>query len=647
MDEKHQVYQNPMFHPQIQPGENEYEGNSNNTTKPMDITPEDTPDTARPASPVFEEYESTTTGSGPARSSSVKRKPASTDVSLRPKRPRHDNEVQEAASAIQAATPAKQTRPIQSMTRTTSTPHKSHHSAKLRPRAQSLPARLSTTSSRQHLEILTYSQIADNQSQHIPPVNLKTLRELELSEFYRNPKLRHDVVFDSQLHFRPNNDGSRGARKKVDSHGYWQLVLVECEILLNVAKRRGSNGRQERPVKIPILLATMRDILLTLVPRADREEVESSLDPDLLMQQLEHGILDLKRMSLWLAQIFKAHCAPMRDQWVDLMVSQFARGVDRGDTKSLMEGWKSIFGILEAMKLDVANHQIRTLRPHLVSTAVVFEQSYFQSRIEQGKLNTHHAKSWYQDFFRKYQETVGGEDHIDCFMRATLDMITPSRGSEFPATFQFDNERLDCLREDIREATCLKLCTFLFRQLAMGAKRDVDEQDVCRVMETISAVLGEEGGSHKFTHRSDDVALSIAHMACGSFPSAAVIKVAENWLAKHLQMDSPIYKATELTIMKEIVSATQNTVRAWLSTAAFPISQVADCPSNAVTIKSIAQRLANIAYLHWQVFGKLVYLSDGSSQIYGQKMEGYGINLAAAIGTKEIIWSGDRFTSSL
>ena len=104
-------------------------------------------------------------------------------------------------------------------------------------------------------------------------------------------------------------------------------------------------------MKIPILLATMRDILLTLVPRADREEVESSLDPDLLMQQLEHGILDLKRMSIWLARIFKAHCAPMRDQWVDQMVCQFERGVDKGDTRSLMEGWKSIFGILEAMKL--------------------------------------------------------------------------------------------------------------------------------------------------------------------------------------------------------------------------------------------------------------------------------------------------------
>ncbi|KAF8475023.1 T-complex protein 11-domain-containing protein [Kalaharituber pfeilii] len=532
------------------------------------------------------------------------------------------------------------------MTRTAST-HKLSQSPRARQRAHSLPARLS------RIDWVCQQSAIDRHSQHIPPVNLKTLRELELSEFYRNPKLRHDVVFDSQLHFRPNNDGTRGLKKKVDSHGYWQLVLVECEVLLNASKRKGPGARShERPMKIPILLATMRDILLTLVPRADREEVEQSLDPELLMQQLEHGILDLKRMSLWLARIFKAHCAPMRDQWVDLMVSQFARGVDKGDNRALMEGWKSIFGILEAMKLDVANHQIRTLRPHLIATAVVFEQSYFQSRIDQGRLDIHEPRQWYQEYYAKYKELGGGEDHVDCFMQATLDMVTPSKESRFPATFVFDYERLDCLRDDIREATCQRLCTLLFRQLALGAKREVEDKDICKLMETIAAVLGEEGGSEKYVQRSADVALSIAHMACGNtLPSASVVKMAENWLARHLLTGSRIYIATELRVIKEIVCAIQQTIKGWTSPAAFPISQVAEITGNTVTIKSIAQRLANIGYLHWQVFGKLVYLADGTHQHISMQPKmingnGYGINLPAAIGSKDIVWNGDRLTSS-
>ena len=338
---------NQIFHQQLQQaGDTEYD--TNNAPKPMDIATDSTTDTARAPSPGFEEYQSTATVSVPTRTSSVKRKPASADMSIRPKRPRHESEgasgPDDAPETLKTQTSTTEPRPTQAMSRTTST-HRSSQSCKGRPRAHSLPPRLGRMDWVSH-------QVVDRQSQHVPPVNLKTLRELELSEFYRNPKLRHDVVFDSQLHFRPNNDGTRGLKKRVDSHGYWKLVSVECEVLLNLAKSKGAAPQpQGRPMKIPILLATMRDILLTLVPRADREEVESSLDPDLLMQQLEHGILDLKRMSLWLARIFKAHCAPMRDQWVDLMVSQFSRGVDRGDTRALMEGWKSIFGILEAMKL--------------------------------------------------------------------------------------------------------------------------------------------------------------------------------------------------------------------------------------------------------------------------------------------------------
>lgn len=349
MAEKHQMCHNhQIFHPPIQTGDAEYD--SNNTTKPMDLSPETQSNTTRPAGSTYEEYPTASTAA--PLSSPTKRKPQ-THMALRPKRPRHDTEDcmgQAKTTESPKSASAGDSGPPQSMTGADSI-HKSSPSP-LRQRANSLPARLCGVD-------WSTPQPADRHSQHVPPVNLKTLRELELSEFYRNPKLRHDVVFDSQLHFRPNNDGTRGLKKKVDSHGYWQLVLVEFEVLMNASRKKGSSTRSyERPMKIPILLVTMRDILLTLVPRADREEVESSLDPQLLMQQLEHNILDLKRMSLWLARIFKAHCAPMRDQWVDLMVSQFARGVDNGDTRELMEGWKSIFGILEAMKLVSSHKQI-------------------------------------------------------------------------------------------------------------------------------------------------------------------------------------------------------------------------------------------------------------------------------------------------
>ena len=202
------------------------------------------------------------------------------------------------------------------------------------------------------------------QQHHLPPVTLGTLRELDLSEIYRNPKLRHDVVFDAQLHFRPNLDGSRGRRKREQAETYWKFVLDECDMLLaNVRSRPPPPPPPPPPpqsqaarvpgvvAKLPALFKTMRDILSTLVPKGDRDEVEAVLDHALLMQQLEHGVLDFKKLAQWLARVLKAHCAPMRDHWVEQMVACVTDGVDNRKTSSLVEGLKMVFGILEAMKL--------------------------------------------------------------------------------------------------------------------------------------------------------------------------------------------------------------------------------------------------------------------------------------------------------
>jgi hypothetical protein len=42
-----------------------------------------------------------------------------------------------------------------------------------------------------------------------PPISMSTLHELDLQEVMRNAQLRHDVVFDPSLMFRPNFDGER------------------------------------------------------------------------------------------------------------------------------------------------------------------------------------------------------------------------------------------------------------------------------------------------------------------------------------------------------------------------------------------------------------------------------------------------------
>jgi hypothetical protein len=97
-----------------------------------------------------------------------------------------------------------------------------HHHAKwalrpliLPPPSSCLPAP-GPVASLSHLQLLTYHQLHLGSSQVAfappslnPPITRATLRELDLAEILRNPQLRHDIVFDPNLMFRPNFDGER------------------------------------------------------------------------------------------------------------------------------------------------------------------------------------------------------------------------------------------------------------------------------------------------------------------------------------------------------------------------------------------------------------------------------------------------------
>lgn len=394
---------------------------------------------------------------------------------------------------------------------------------------------------------------------------------------------------------------------------YWQIVLRECEVVLGSSKWRNAEMFSTTPRKLPILFETMRDILLTLVPKTDRSDVESILDPPLLMQQLRHNVLDFKGLSLWLATVLKAHCAPMRDQWVEQMVAKVAHGVDNRKVSALVEGIQMVFGILEAMKLDVANHQIRTLRPHLISTAISFEQGYFQERIDQGRLDMKEPRNWFANAVAA-RKTDEAPDHMAIFTGAAVDMLAPSQYAKYPATFVFDYERLEGLRDDIREATCLKMAILFFRQLTLSSKRDVDAATIDKLRTSIIAILGEEDGVHRWLRHSNAVALHVAQTAyefngSAGIADASTVKMAENWFAKHLQTNSPIYAHVEKEISKELTGMVLRIIKGWSSLSTFSIMQSADVTGSSMELASIAQRASHIVFMHWRIFGKM-YLAS-------------------------------------
>ncbi|CBQ69582.1 related to SOK1 protein [Sporisorium reilianum SRZ2] len=403
-----------------------------------------------------------------------------------------------------------------------------------------------------------------------PPITRHTLRELDLFEILKNPQLRHDVVFDPNVQFRPNFDGERGRRKREAGERYWTAVVREIETgctctafshgqLLPCTckakhrlRRSGAAGTQDAaaplqpsriPSRIPLLVQELRTICLSILPSnypadsvvADAEEaattsaaedddkgddaalseeaatparkkatvaassvaswttthhqlIAQTLDPHLISQQLQHGVLDVPALITFMGSILKLHCAPMRDEAIERMVDVVC--VDR----NIGKGLRLCFEILELMKLDIANHQLRSARPFLVETAVDFEIRWFKEQIEQGKMSLERTTAWIQQALGSSPDaataTPRSEAVVKAFNKGMLQLIfdvpgslplvspvatplgSPSSSSlnntfasYYPETFQFDAYRMMTFHNDVSDLTIVYMLVLLFRQL--------------------------------------------------------------------------------------------------------------------------------------------------------------------------------------
>lgn len=206
-----------------------------------------------------------------------------------------------------------------------------------------------------------------------PPVTKSTLSELDLNHIMNNIRLRMDANFDGDLHFRPDLDGEKGQKKRNQAAEYWAALATEISIYTFCASSDGdgpdnddiSNLKFEP--RLPAMFETLQEILKTLVPERDHSNVMQNLDVPLLMQQIHKGVLDLMNLANWLAGLLKTHCAPMRDEWADQMVKEISAGLYAQDMEKVVVGLRTLFGMLEAMKLvsiKIIQTYFRTHRVH-------------------------------------------------------------------------------------------------------------------------------------------------------------------------------------------------------------------------------------------------------------------------------------------
>ncbi|KAM5351938.1 hypothetical protein ACJ41O_004661 [Fusarium nematophilum] len=394
-----------------------------------------------------------------------------------------------------------------------------------------------------------------------PPVTRSSLGELEVSKIINNPKLRHDINFDPELHFRPNVEGDKGRRKHDRASVFWTTLKQELiEFIVDRQSFYEKHGMEDDWC-LPKLLKSVKEIIQTLVPQRDRQFLDEGLNVDLLMQQFHRGIADLEKLASWLSRVLKSHCAPMRDEWVDSMYKQLSNGNRNNDVDELVNGMRSLLSVLEAMKLDVANHQIRCLRPALIEETTAFEQKFLMKKLRNRKMDIGDAKPWYQEATRTYPGGAGtmsaqfGE--MGVFFEGLSRSMLPSAGEKpLPGTFFFDEDRLGRVRSDILDAINLDVCMRMFEDLDRIARFNSAPAFASLVSDDDSPMSSTKD-SHEFNFNTPPSLSRPASVALSSAGSASSSPRSSLILPSYLSSDASEAKTKARNLRESLVALLQ------------------------------------------------------------------------------------------
>ncbi|KAJ2454835.1 cAMP-mediated signaling protein sok1 [Coemansia sp. RSA 2336] len=300
----------------------------------------------------------------------------------------------------------------------------------------------------------------------LPPVNRYTLRELKISSILQNPRLRHEVVFEPKLEFRPNSSGQLAETKQRAAMQYWAEVDQQVRAVQTAPTTRSV-------AVVTMLVVELREILAEMIedgPSADASlaaEVRERIDETCVRQQLQHGVFDAAQTVAFMAGLMRSLAQPQRHA----AIARLSVYVQRGRLARALRG---AFDVLEAIKIDAANSGIELYRDFMRATAVAFERSHFSISARRGSITLSDTTAWWQRAVldaRARGLHVHGLDAV--FFNVARDLVLDDSQS-VPALFRMDDARIQTIRREAERLGVVGMVFLSFSQflqlLARGNK---------------------------------------------------------------------------------------------------------------------------------------------------------------------------------
>ncbi|KAI9761164.1 MAG: hypothetical protein M4579_001211 [Chaenotheca gracillima] len=459
---------------------------------------------------------------------------------------------------------------------------------------------------------LPQSSAQRSTSSQRPPITRESLCMLEFESIINNRELRHVINFNPHLCFKPHFDIENSRKKKLEAEEYWSLLKQDFQNSLSPLQACDQNPAGDE--RIRDIFCEVKHILRTLVPERDLQLIGDILDVDLLMQQVRRKVLDYPRLASSLADVVYQHCAPMRDDCVHKMVTTIGRGAANQDVECLVEGVKELFTVLENMKLDVANHQITSLRILLVENTLGFETQYFLSKIRHGRIDVGPSRHWFTEC---QAHSRPEEKPTSVFVRGVVDLVLSANDDAFPATFQFDDERLKCLRWDLQNVIAVQICVDIFERASYElAVWPLPREILESLRGRIKILLGRDGIClEKMSDAAIDIGSCLEHVSGGRFrlSEASLISITRH-LQEDSSRDSQAWKRRENDLRQPLLSEVQRRMEEF---SKLPILAIADIALHNLELEKnqfgpsfayITRTLAHLSTIHWRVWAPILYL---------------------------------------
>ncbi|KAI9264377.1 T-complex protein 11-domain-containing protein [Phascolomyces articulosus] len=231
------------------------------------------------------------------------------------------------------------------------------------------------------------------QEQHELHQILSTAASNELT----NERLAHEIIVNPNFKLeRQHHNSIERQVTEIATKAYFDKLSHDME---------NSNKDNTYNEIIPQLLQDLLEVAI-------ETELQEAIDVNLIKQQLAQNVFDLDKMIDFILDMIQRSCASIRDATVQEIRNSNSCPIDK---------IRFIFDLLQDMALDLVNHQLHSLRPHLLPIAVEYGRSKFnQAMQEQGILNTlPKTKEWLREAVNRLQKIASQRNPENIIMPPT------------------------------------------------------------------------------------------------------------------------------------------------------------------------------------------------------------------------------------